>query len=199
MACPGRPTAWTRPDQGDKIDPLSFGTVNNTARERGGAAVPEWTEFAVVVGGASGALVGLLFVAISINIGPITRSISLRSRGAQTLVLLVVPLLVSMLLAVPEQHYRALGVESLALVAVAGSVLFILDRRAKRERESPRLARTLDHVTPNVVSLLLLTVAGVTLISERNVGLYLLVPGVLVGVVGGIVNAWLFLTKVNQD
>ena len=50
-------------------------------------ALERWTDFAVVVGGASAALTGLLFVAISINVASVGRSISLRSRGAQTLVL----------------------------------------------------------------------------------------------------------------
>jgi len=49
--------------------------------------VESWDSFAVVVGGASGALLGLLFVAISIRLEVIVASSELRSRAAQTLVL----------------------------------------------------------------------------------------------------------------
>jgi hypothetical protein len=160
--------------------------------------VREWTDFAVVVGGASAALTGLLFVAISINIGTIGRSIGLRSRGAQTLVLFAVTLVVSIVLAVPDQSPLALGIELLVVVVIAGAGLLTLDRRAEREQDSPHLARTLDHVSPNVLTLALTAAAGVLLITDHEWGLYLLVPSAVVGVVGGIANAWLFLTKLED-
>ena len=158
----------------------------------------EWTDFAVVVGGASAALTGLLFVAISINIGPIGRSISLRSRGAQTLVLFAVPLVVSIVLAVPARVPVALGIELVVVVAVAGAGLLALDRRAEREPDSPPLASTLDHVTPNIITLVLTGATGVLLITDHEWGLYLLVPSTVIGIVGGIANAWLFLTKIGD-
>jgi hypothetical protein len=160
--------------------------------------VGEWTDFAVVVGGASAALTGLLFVAISINIGPIGRSISLRSRGAQTLVLFALPLVASIVLAVPDQAPLALGVELVVVVGIAGAGLLALDRRAEREPDSPPLAATLDHVSPNIITLALTAAAGVLLITDHEWGLYLLVPSTLIGIVGGIVNAWLFLTKIGD-
>jgi len=52
-----------------------------------------WDAFAVIVGGASAALLGLLFVAISIRIGVIAGSRELRNRAAQTLVLFGIVLL----------------------------------------------------------------------------------------------------------
>jgi hypothetical protein len=39
-----------------------------------------WGEYAVIVGGASAALVGLLFVAVSIKVDLIVRSVALRAR-----------------------------------------------------------------------------------------------------------------------
>jgi hypothetical protein len=52
------------------------------------------------MGGATAALLGLLFVAVSIRIEPIAKSAELRNRSAQTLSLLLTGLLVAALLAV---------------------------------------------------------------------------------------------------
>jgi hypothetical protein len=164
----------------------------------GEAAIERWTDFAVVVGGASAALTGLLFVAISINVGPIGRSISLRSRGGQTLILFAVTLVVSIVLAVPGQTLVVLGIELLGIVAAAGASLLVLDRRAKREEESPALARTLDLASPNVVTLLTIAAAGVVVLTDHAWGLYLLVPSTVIAIVGGVTNAWLFLTKIGE-
>jgi hypothetical protein len=161
-------------------------------------ALERWTDFAVVVGGASAALTGLLFVAISINIGAIGRSISLRSRGAQTLVLFAVTLVVSILLSVPAQPAAVLGGELVSLAVIAGGGLLTLDRRAKREQDTPKLARTLGVVSPNAVTLLLTAAAGVVVITGHAWGLYLLVPSTVIGIVGGLVNAWLFLTTLGE-
>jgi hypothetical protein len=161
-------------------------------------ALEGWTDFAVVVGGASAALTGLLFVAISINVNTIGRSIGLRSRGGQTLILFAVTLVVSIVLAVPGQGLLALGIELLAVVVIAGVSLLVLDRRAKREAQSPPLAHTLDVASPNVVTLVIIAAAGVVVLTGHAWGLYLLVPSTVIAIVGGVANAWLFLTKLGD-
>ena len=88
-----------------------------------------WRDFAVTTGGLAGALTGLLFVAVSLHSGALNRSRSLASRAAQTLVLFVTPAIAAVLLTAPQPG-AALGAELLALAAVAGVTLFILDRRA---------------------------------------------------------------------
>ena len=89
-----------------------------------------WSDFAVVTGAATAALLGLLFVAVSIRVETIAKSAELRNRSAQTLTLLLTGLLFAVLLAVPDQSNGALGVEYLALALVVIAVALILDRRA---------------------------------------------------------------------
>jgi Ca2+/Na+ antiporter len=97
----------------------------------------EWDIFAVVVGGSAGALVGLLFVAISIHAARMAASPDLRGRAAQTLVIFAALLLIALLLAIPEQSQRVLGAEFLLLAALVITALIWLDHRA-RQTDSPR-------------------------------------------------------------
>src|SRR5262245_18139449 len=104
-----------------------------------------WTDFAVVMGAATAALLGLLFVAVSIRVETIARSAELRNRSAQTLTLLLTGLLVAALLAVPDQRKWALGAEYLALALVVTGMALILDRRAGGQSGSA-IGRRLDAI-----------------------------------------------------
>lgn len=89
---------------------------------------PAWRDFAVTIGGLSGALTGLLFVAVSLHSGALARSRPLASRAAQTLVLFLTPAISAVVLAAPLPS-TALGAVLLAVAAVSGVTLLWLDRR----------------------------------------------------------------------
>ena len=159
----------------------------------------EWKDFAIVAGGATAALLGLLFVAVSLRVEVIGRSEELSKRSAQTLSLLLTGLIAALLLTIPAQARWVLGVEFLALaVATAVTVLYLepLTRRA-RERERTTIARVLDITTPNIATCVLLAAVGVTLLLGHERGLYLLVPAIIAVLAGGTWNAWLILVKLS--
>jgi hypothetical protein len=162
--------------------------------------VQRWETFAVTAGGAAAALTGLLFVAVSIRIEVISASQELRNRAAQTLVLFATVLFVALLLTIPGQGRRELGGEMLALALCTAALLVLLDRRAERggEGRGPvrTAARMLDAVAPNTVTAALLACCSVLLLFGLQAGLDLLVLPVLVALAGGLVSAWLLLTKV---
>jgi len=160
--------------------------------------VADWFTFAVVSGGAGAALLGLLFVAVSIRIEAIASSAELRNRAAQTLGLFLVPVLVGLTLALPGQGTVAAGIELVVVAVVVAAALEVLDRRAGRSRRGERLSRVLDVAPPRTVTCVILVVGAALTIAGLPLGLYLVALAVAVAVVGGTVSAWLFLTRVAR-
>jgi len=157
-----------------------------------------WDTFAVIIGGVGGALVGLLFVAISIHATRIGNSASLRHRAAQTLVVFATLLLVAVVLAVPSQPNKVIGAE-LIVVAVSAAILLIrLDRSAQRSGTDPSLGRILKKVNPNVTTALGIALTGVLLLAGVSWAPYTLLPTTCVAIIGGLASAYLLLTKLSE-
>jgi hypothetical protein len=79
--------------------------------------LPGWDTFAVIIGGAAGALIGLLFVSVSIRIEVISASPDFRNRGAATLSLFTTVLLVAVLLGI-SQPLRAAAARTIVSTPV---------------------------------------------------------------------------------
>jgi hypothetical protein len=98
-----------------------------------------WGELFLAEAGASAALAGLLFVAISINLERILQGTGLPGRAGEAIVLLVAVLVVSTLGLVPGQSPTVLGAELLGAGLVAWLILVVIDVRAVRVRVGPTL------------------------------------------------------------
>lgn len=161
--------------------------------------MPGWDTFAVIVGGVGGALVGLLFVAISIHAARMASSASLRHRAAQTLVVFTMLLLVAVVLAVPAQPDRVIGAELFVLAVAAAVLLVILDRSASDdEAEGNSLGRMIKRVNPNVTTALGVALTGVLLLTGVSWAPYALFPTTCAAIVGGLASAYLLLTKLTD-
>jgi modulator of FtsH protease len=141
-------------------------------------------------------LTGLLFVAVSLNRERIAAHRALRGQAGQTLVLFMIPLLLSVLLALPGTSATALGAWLIALAAVAGTTMVLIGRgnRPAGDEVEDRLALILDKTSPNLIVVLLALVAGCLQLADVN-GLYVAAGSSVASLVGGVVNAWLFLIR----
>ena len=107
----------------------------------------EWTDPFVAAAGASAALTGLVFVAVSINIQEILRLPGVPDRALATLMLLLGAVVISLLPLIPDQSGTALGIElvvvGIAFIAVIGftgarSFQRATTRRSGRARRARR-------------------------------------------------------------
>jgi modulator of FtsH protease len=158
------------------------------------AGLVDWESFGVMTGGASGALTGLLFVAVSLNADRIARHPGLRAIAAQTLVLFIAPLVMATVLLVPRQPGWASGAELMTAGLGGGLSLLVIGRRKRGPAMVDKwLAGLFDRRDTGIVVMLLLVAGGAVLASGRPAGLYLLLPASLVAFVSGVLSAWNFL------
>ena len=160
-----------------------------------GYTTTAWLSFGEAVAAVAGALTGLLFVALSVRSDAVAASRSLSSRAAQTLVLFMTAVLVAVLLVAPQPS-TVLGSELLAVALVSGTGLLILDRRAGHSTDKG-VVRYIERFSPNMITAALVGVAGLTFLVKAGGGLYWLIPAIMASLLGGVINAWLFLIKVT--
>ena len=144
--------------------------------------------------GASAALTGLLFVAISINLEQILKFPNLPGRAAGSLGVLVSVLVVSCCGLVPRQSHVALGLE----IAVAGGV--VMFQAVWVTVRNPTVGDTYAWRVERMATLLLpgalFVAGGLSLIADGGGGLYWIFAGTALAFVVSAINAWVLLVEV---
>jgi modulator of FtsH protease len=157
--------------------------------------ISDWKDLFVATAGASAALAGLVFVALSINIDRILSNEGLPERALQTVLLLLSVVLVSIIALIPGQSRVALGVELLVEALVFGAVIAILFRRSLPPSSSPRswrLSRQIVMATGTVP----LIIGGASVLAHTGGGLYWTVGGIIFAIAGAVMNAWVLMVEI---
>lgn len=157
----------------------------------------EWTDLFVAVAGASAALAGLLFVAVSINVERIINYKGLPERALEALTMLLVPLVVSIAGLMPGQSHVALGIELLAITAALVLMLVRLPvaRSLPEGIETPPqyvLGRQVVRLTGTV----LLGIGALAELFAVAGGLYWIAAAIVALTLGAVVNAWVLLIEI---
>jgi len=154
-----------------------------------------WHDMAVAVAGATAALTGLLFVAISINVREIVQTSTLPRRAAGALITVTTPLIISLAILIPGQSDEALGWELLAIGVVIGVILPWLHAPANRGEASLRVWM-IGTAIPIAILIIPTLLAGIGLLTDSGGGLYWIVPAFVAAVVGGLSQAWVLMIEI---
>jgi hypothetical protein len=153
-----------------------------------------WHDLFVATAGASAALAGLVFVAVSINISQILRFRGLPERGLQTVLLLLASVVVSVFGLVP-QPITALAVETVG-VGAALLAYFAVSLRpvlAGSQGHPPWIAARVLTLLPGSVTYV---IAGISMLIGWGGGLTWVVAGIVGAFLGAVVNAWVLLVEI---
>ena len=159
-------------------------------------SIDHWSSFFQSAASASATLAGMVVVAISINLSRILEIPGLSSRAAEALLPLAGVAVIALLGLTPDQPIRLFGWETLAVGALIWTSTTVIHRRSLRvHRADPRTLRWPRILLANIQSLPFVA-AGVILIQEGTHGLYWIVPGVILCLIGGILNTWVLLIEI---
>lgn len=161
----------------------------------------QWSDFALAQLGASAALLGLVFVGISINLRELVGSPLLVNRALEAIVLLASVLFGATAVLIPEQGNDACAVELIALGLAVAAVVTRLqaglghDVVASGERGPTRFSIAVRRIL-GLGSTVLLVVAGILLAAEVGGGLYWWPAAIAVAYFCALVNAWVLLVEI---
>jgi len=158
----------------------------------------QWSNFFVAQTGASAALAGLIFVAVSLNLKRILSVGSLPNRAIQSLVTLVTLLLVSSLMLVPGQSLFCYGVELLLITVPVWIFSIILDYRSLKKTESQYRKHVIQAIILGQVALIPYLIAGIVLMGNHQAGTYFIVPAVIFSFFRSTLDAWVLLVEINR-
>ena len=116
----------------------------------------DWRAYAANIVAASATLVGLLFVALSVQLDRLRKSEALRERAFAAFALFTASMGAGLCVATPGQSTTVVGIELLVIAALLAIQALWLDRGATRATAAgdaeASLADRLGRLTPGVIS-----------------------------------------------
>ncbi len=158
--------------------------------------VSEWQTFLAVQAGAAATLTGLVFVAVSINLGRIIEGPGLPGRASESIVQLLQVFFVSSMALIPRQPLATLAAEILIICIASWSFQFMSQVSYYKSRAGHPWSWLLTRSVMSQFSTAPFLVAGAVLFLGNPEGLYWLVLGFIFSFVAGVVSAWVLLVEI---
>jgi hypothetical protein len=155
-----------------------------------------WHDFLLATAAAAGALAGLVFVALSINLSRILETPELPGRSAETIIQLAGPLLLSLVLLVPDAEPRRLG----AFAVFGGAMVWLFPTssqlRSILERTYYRRWFAFRRLIVHQVASVPLIVGGILIAVGAAAGMDWLALGFVACMAVALANAWVLLVEI---
>lgn len=159
--------------------------------------VADWGDFFAAQLGAAAALLGLLFVGLSLNLAKILQFPALPNRALLALGLLLGTLMMSSYVLIPNQGERALAYEvlctAIGLCVIAGAV----EWRTARDVSSYYF-NFYGNLAFLAAALVPYLIGGIILVQGSADGLYWVAAAIIVSFIKAISDSWVLLVEINR-
>jgi hypothetical protein len=163
--------------------------------------VEGWHDFYHVIGDASAALMGLLFVSLSLNADVIIKKTNtdLRILATQTFTSFINVLMIAVIFLIPNQDPQGLGIPLLGIDCFG--LYSTISRYLLVKRDQPRIWRTggvtRRFIMPTICFVILLIIS-ISVFFSRTSGFYWLVPILILLLLDAIFNSWDLLLRLRE-
>ena len=158
----------------------------------------QWTDFFVMVGGGAAALAGLIFVAMSVNLGIILGNTTHRNRATNMLSGFTAVFMACGLGLVGDQRLGVLGVEWLVLWLIA-TAIFIRGYVVAIRAGMSSIGLNWPRLAGGTICYLAEVIGAILLILGHSAGLYIAAIATIVLFGFLISGAWLLIIGIHED
>jgi hypothetical protein len=157
-----------------------------------------WDNFFIAAAGAAGALAGLVFVALSINLAKILQLGDTTGRAAETMLLLGATLFGALLSLVPNQSAGWVGVVALIVWLPAWGIPTYIQVTLGRTHQYYQWNLLLIRVALHQIATIPFLIGGFLLLSGHATGIFWFAAGLLLTMAVALFNAWILFVEIMR-
>jgi hypothetical protein len=157
-----------------------------------------WSDFLVASAGATAALAGLVFVALSINLAKILALEGVTERAGETILLLASGLVASLAALIPHETPSQLGLWLLILWGPTWLVPTLVQIRDFAKRRFYRAYQAVIRFLLFQGATVPLLLAGLSLRGHLEGGLFWFAFGLIMSLIVALYNAWVLLVEIMR-
>jgi hypothetical protein len=158
----------------------------------------DWANFFVAAAGAAGALAGLVFVALSINLARILQTPGLAGRAGETILILAAALFGALLALVPARSLSWVGGAALVVWFPAWIVPLWIQVRDIVRNEYYRLNLAILRLVLHQTATVPFLVAAILLCNGHAIGMSWFAGALALSMAVALFNAWVLLVEIMR-